>query len=323
MIRNLVICAAAGLSTPAAAGVPDVAADIAPVHALVQRVMMGAGSAKLIIPPGASPHDHAMRPSVARALQSADVVVWMGEGLAPWMEKPLAALSPEAVLLELPDVAGTVQYMYRDPGHADHDDHDDHDASHEDHDEGGDEGDGRAPHGHTHEGVDPHAWLDPENARLWVHEIAEVLAKADPQNAETYRMNARAADSELAALEAEIERDLSDGGGIRFISFHDAYQYFEKRFGLTSAGAVSLGDATAPGPARLSELKARIRETGIDCAFVEPQFDTRLIEAAVEGTDAKIVEMDPIGVTLTPGADLYPDLLRQMAASYLACASAE
>ena len=316
MLRTLLLVVAATLAGKAAAETPKVAADIAPVHSLVARIMEGVAEPSLIIPPGASPHDHAMRPSEARALQSANVVFWVGPELTPWMERPLSALSADAVRVELLEVDGTTRYSYRDLAD-DHDGHDDHaqpadheaDADHDGHDH------------HDNDGIDPHAWLDPENARVWVRVIAETLASSDPENAKVYLQNARVAEGELGALQSEIEADFAKMSKPRFITFHDAYQYFEVRFGLSSSGTVSLGDATAPGPARLAELKAKINSDGIDCAFSEPQFDTRLVNAAIEGVGAQVLVMDPIGVTLDTGPSLYPTLLRAMATSYQSCSN--
>ena len=337
MLRPTLCVIGACLAGQVAAEAPKVATDIAPVHSLVARVMDGVGEPDLIIPQGASPHFHSMRPSEARALQSADVVFWVGEELTTWMTKPLEALSGDAQIVGLLDVDGTVLYDFRDvaeedphDGHDDHADHDDHDdnadhddhghddhAGHEDHDDHAED----AHAGHDHEGVDPHAWLDPENARVWVQVIAETLASADPSNAQQYRDNAQAADAELTALQAEITENLSDMQGTRFITFHDAYQYFEKRFGLETSGSVSLGDAEAPGPARLAALQEKVAEDQVVCAFAEPQFDTRLVKTAIEGAGASIYELDPLGVAIEPGTSQYPELLRALVKNYQSCAS--
>ncbi|MBY6081885.1 zinc ABC transporter substrate-binding protein [Ruegeria arenilitoris] len=352
MSRKFLLLAGVVLAGKAAADAPSVAVDIAPVHALVAQVMDGVAEPSLIIPPGASPHDHAMRPSEARALQSADVVFWVGPEMTSWLTDPLGALSEGATQVELLEVAGTVRHDFRDladhhegeeehadhDDHSDHDDHDDHEdhadhaehddhaghdehADHDEHEKHEEHADHDAhddDHGHDHDGVDPHAWLDPENARVWVQAIAKTLSEKDPDNAARYQANADKAVEGLSALEAEIRADLAQSEP-RFVTFHDAYQYFERRFDLASSGTVSLGDASAPGPARLAELKARIAEQGIDCAFSEPQYDTRLISAATEGMDVQILVLDPIGATLEPGPTLYPDLLRAMAASFQAC----
>ncbi len=322
MLRLFMCAGFAGLAIPASAEAPKVVTDIAPVHSLVARVMEGVAEPQFVVPVGSSPHHHSMRPSEARALQSADVVFWIGEELTPWLPKPLSSLAENAAQVELLDVDGTVLHQFRDlsvdhDDHNDHDGHDEHDdhAEHDDHDDhADDEG------GHRHEGVDPHAWLDTENARTWVKHIAETLAEIDPDNADVYRANAASADVELAELQTRITDGLAPMRNQKFITFHDAYQYFEKRFDLESAGTVSLGDASAPGPARLAAMRDLIGEQGIQCAFSEPQFDTRLIKAAAEGQAVQILELDPVGVGLEAGPELYPALLLAMVDSYSDCA---
>ena len=358
----------------AAAETPQVVADIAPVHSLVSMVMGDLGEADLILPPGASPHGYAMRPSSARALQDADLVFWVGEALTPWLERPLSTLPDHGHVVELMELPEVIHLEFRegadlhaahgDAGHDDHGDedhgdedhgHDEHDHDdhghddhghdhddHEDHDHGDDHAQDEHGHddhahdddhghddhdhaaeagheGHVHDGLDPHGWLDPENARIWLSGIAEALAEADPENAATYRANADAARAALAEQSAHIAADLEAIAPIRFLVYHDAYQYFENRFELTSSGAVSDSDATAPGAARVAELRDKVTEAGVDCLFTEPQFGDGLASSIFEESDGRLVEIDPLGTELTPGADLYPQLLNGMAASFLAC----
>ncbi|TMV09740.1 zinc ABC transporter substrate-binding protein [Ruegeria sediminis] len=312
MIRFSLLTVAITWAGAATADGPKVATDIAPVHSLVSQVMEGVGSPDLIIRPGVSPHGYSMRPSEAQALQSADLVVWVGEELAPWMVKPLASLAQGARQLELMDVEGTVHHDFRDlAGHSE--ERDGHDDAHHGHDE--DE--------HDHEGVDPHAWLDPRNAQVWLTRIAEELSDIDPQNAAIYRDNATVAHTRLEALEGELSASLVAMQDVRYISFHDAYQYFEKRFGLEPVGTISLSDASSPGPARLAALRERIAKKGASCAFSEPQFDTRLFNAALGQEAVQIHELDPLGARLEPGPNLYPALLQSMADSFAACAKGD
>ncbi|GHE21357.1 hypothetical protein GCM10017767_18780 [Halomonas urumqiensis] len=187
--------------------------------------------------------------------------------------------------------------------------HDEH--AHEDHD-----------HGHSHEGVDPHGWLDPVNAQAWLEAIAESLAELDPANAGVYRRNAAEGQAELDALVNDLNDSLADARDARFIVFHDAYQYFESRFDVPAAGAIALGDASDPSPARIREVQERVAELNIQCVFREPQFNPALVESVFEGTgvDTSIV-IDPLGVDLPLGANLYPQLLRQLADGVARCAS--
>ncbi|MEC7256458.1 MAG: zinc ABC transporter substrate-binding protein [Pseudomonadota bacterium] len=333
-LRSLtLVCLPIG-AAPLWAEVPQVVTDIGPVQSIAAMVMGDLGTPQAIVPPEVSPHDFALRPSQARALDGADLLVWAGPELTPWMEKATSALSGEARQIRLLGVEGTTVLAYRDPieAHEDHDDHDheghDHDHDHEghdhDHDHEGHDHEGHDDHhdheGHDHEGTDPHAWLDPQNAATWAEAIAADLATLDPENAETYRANAAKARAELEALTGEITQQLARHDTLGFVTFHDAFQYFENRFGLQSSGTVSLGDASQPSPARLSRLREAMAERGVTCAFREPQYNDRLLQVASEGGAVTIAVLDPLGVNQQPGAGMYPAILRAMAQAVADCA---
>ncbi len=215
--------------------------------------------------------------------------------------------------------------------HADSDGHDDHD--HDDHDDHADAKDhdghdhedhaGHDDHddhdGHHHGAHDPHAWLSPENAGTWLNVIAAQLSAADPDNAGAYFANAAAGREELEALSTEVAQMLDPVRGGSFIVFHDAYQYFEDAFDFPASGAVSIGDAADPSPARITEIQGRITEEGIDCVLAEPQFNPGIIETVLGGTDANTGVIDPLGSDLEPGVDLYPQVIRNMAKTLAEC----
>ena len=326
---------AALLSSAAIADVPRVATDIAPVHSLVAQIMQGLGEPSLIVQPGASPHGYSMRPSEARALDQADLVIWVGEALTPWLEGPIATLGENADKIELMSVEGTILYDYREGatfGHHDHDhgadDHaKDHDHDHakneaKDHDhDHAEKAHDHAEHdhsGHDHSGHDSHAWLDPVNARLWLGVIAAELARLDPDNAAAYAANAAAGQADIDALQAEIAAMLAPVSDKGFVVFHDAYQYFERRFDLAAAGAITLSDASTPSAGRIAELRDAVATMGAACVFAEPQFDKRLIDTVFAGS-ARVGLLDPLGQDLAPGAALYPQMMRGMAMSFADC----
>lgn len=321
--------AGVSLAGVAMADAPKVATDITPVQSLVARVMQGVGAPEVIVRPGASPHGYAMRPSEAAALEQADLVFWMGEGLTPWLEGAIESLASEAHVVELLGAAGSqvlpfregVEFAAHEHGeehgedHAeDHgEDHAEEEAGHADHADAHDH-----DHDHDHEGADPHAWLAPENARAWMRLIAEELAEHDPDNAAAYAANAEAGQAELEALSQEIAAELAPVQDKPFLVFHDAYQYFESAFDVTAAGAIALGDAAAPGPARVAALRDMAEARGIQCVFSEPQFDPKLVET-VFGDVATHGVLDPMGSQLEPGPGLYPQMLRDMAGAMATC----
>ncbi|WP_332701122.1 zinc ABC transporter substrate-binding protein [Devosia sp.] len=302
-LLSLTLLATALLTTTAMAA-PSVVASIKPVHSLVAAVMAGVGEPTLIVKGSASPHTYALRPSDAGALEAADIVFWTGHGMELFLGEALETLATGATVVELADSPGIELLPVREGGafepHSDGDE-----AEHEEHEEHG-------------EG-DMHFWLDPENAKLMVTQIATTLAEADPENATAYQANAEAELVKLDALEAELAAMLAPVADKPFIVFHDAYQYFEARFGLNLAGSVTVTPDAMPGAARIDELKARLAELDVTCVFAEPNFEPAIISAITEGTPAKSGVLDPEGGALAEGVELYPELLRGLATSLVDC----
>ncbi|MEQ8895624.1 MAG: zinc ABC transporter substrate-binding protein [Roseovarius sp.] len=332
MSRNLLpfTLSASLLAGAALAEVPDVAADIAPVHSLVARVMADVGQPDLILPPGASPHEYNLRPSEAQALQDAELVFWIGPDLTPWLDGSIETLADGAEVITLSGLDATTTLPTResalfeahDHDHGDHDhgDHGDHDhEDHGDHDHDHDDHDHDHADAHDHGGQDPHMWLSPQNASVWLTAIADALSAADPENAEAYAANAAAGREELADLSREIADILSPVRGENFIVFHDAYQYFEQSFDMLASGAISLSDATDPSPARIAEVQNRVAELGVGCVLSEPQFNPGVVAAVMEGSEARTGVLDPIGSDLKPGPELYPQMLRNLAHALAEC----
>jgi zinc transport system substrate-binding protein len=309
MRHQLVLCAVLifGLASNSQAAVPSVAVDIAPLHSLVSQVMEDVGEPTLLIPAGASPHHHTLRPSDAKALEDADVVFWIGKRLSPWLDKAVNNLASSAQSVEVLHLEGTSAYLSRKGANFESKKHKE---AHDD-DKGED---------HKDEKDDPHAWLDPENAKLWTNHISEVLSKLDPENAATYSRNAKTAIASLDALIQSTQTQLSELGKPQFIVFHDAYQYFEKRFGIPAAGSIKLGDAEDPSPARIREVQAIVKELNVTCVFTEPQFNPGIVKTVFEGTSVSTVGvMDPLGASLPRGSGLYQALIQGMVNSLTQC----
>ncbi|MGJ8627426.1 MAG: zinc ABC transporter substrate-binding protein [Sulfitobacter sp.] len=330
--------AAALMGGTAHADVPRVAVDIAPVHSLVARVMEGVGTPGLIVQPGASPHEYALRPSEATTLQAADLIFWIGPGLTPWLEDAIETLASDASVTELLETDGTIELEFRegalfeahdhdDSEHEEHaeDDHNDHadGEGHDEHDAHEEHAEQEAGHndhaGHDHGAHDPHAWLSPRNAATWLNVIAGQLSAADPENAGAYFANAAEGVTEIDVLTADINAVLDPVRGGQFIVFHDAYQYFETDFDFSAAGAISISDASDPSPARIAEIRARIADEGIDCVLAEPQFNPGLVKTVMDGTQSKTNVLDPLGSDLEPGPALYPQLIRNLASALAGC----
>jgi len=283
------IAAFTALIATSAEAAPNVVTDIAPIHGLVSEVMGDLGSPTLLLPANADAHHYTMRPSDAQVLADADVVIWVGAGLTPWLEAPLDALSPDAkrLALLLSD-SWTPRELH------DGDDHD-------------------------HGVIDPHAWLDPAVANAWLGAIAQVLGAADPENAETYADNAERAAVSNVELRLDIAAKMESLTGRGVIWPHDAYGYFADAFGVTSMGAISDSDAAAPGPAHIAELRKMTQSGDVVCVALDPEVNPSWGDVLTEGTDVKIARVDPIGADIPLGVGFYPALISQLADQISGC----
>ncbi|WP_417206790.1 zinc ABC transporter substrate-binding protein [Antarctobacter sp.] len=320
MLRPMLFAASLTLAPPALAEVPRVVTDIGPVESLTAIVMGDLGTPDRLLQPGDSPHHMALKPSQARALSGADVVIWIGPDLTPQLAGQIGTLAVSARSLPLAELPATHLLPARDTGlfphdHDEDEHHDDHNEVHEDHAEEHDDHDDDHGHG-LH---DPHVWLSPENATHWLTEIADALAIADPDNAETYRANARSGADTIAKAVAEASTTLAPLNGRPLAVAHDAYQYFEDHFGLTVLGAISDAEANTPGPARLAALRDGLATDKPACLLIEPGTDPRLLNI-VEGSGVPTATLDPLGTDLPQGATLYPELIADMARRIMTCA---
>ena len=305
MIKTTLGTAICGLwlSGMVSADVPQVTTDIPVTHSLVTRVMAGIGTPDLIVNRGASPHDYSLRPSNAASLEAADLVFWISSELTPWLEGALKTLAADAKVIELMDTKASTVLPFRDG------------ATFETH-----------SHRHKHDedehatvNIDPHGWLDPDNGKTWLDVIATELSKIDPENTDIYFDNVSQGKTDIDAVISEIDATLATFRGTNFIVYHDAYQYFERRFDVLAAGSISMGDVSDPSPARIAEIRQTVEELDMTCVFSEPQFNPELVATVVDGTKARARVIDPLGTHLTLGADFYLNLLRNIAQTMASC----
>ncbi|MGB0670319.1 MAG: zinc ABC transporter substrate-binding protein [Rhodospirillales bacterium] len=288
----------------------SIAVTIAPIHSLVAGVLGDAGTAHLVIKGGGSPHAHALRPSEARALMTADRVFWVGPNLETFLADRLNAATAAGRLVTLIDTADLVLLPFRDRDLED--DHHDHEDDHHEHDDG---------HHHEAGGIDPHLWLDPLNAIVLVEAIRQSLTVAAPAKAATFAANAQALTTRLQALNNRMEKALAPVKARPFLVFHDAYQYLEHRFGLQSVGAITLSPDRAPGAKRIGQLQDLVHDSAATCVFTEPQFEPRLAALVVEGTSAKLATLDPLGADIAAGPQHYETLMRRNLSALTSCLS--
>lgn len=284
---------------------PTVVASIPPIHSLAAGVMEGVGSPALLIRKGESPHSFSLRPSGARILQDAKIVFWVGEGLENFLKRPLATLSQPERIVTLSKVSGLILYPVRTEGAW---------------------WDGQILERHgghiSHNGPkkpDMHLWLDPRNARILVRAMAVELSRVNSGSQAHYMANAKRLIQRLNALEVEIRTTLEPVQQIPYVVFHDAYRYFEERFGLRPMGSIVIGSGRMPGARRLTALRRKIHALGAVCIFAEPQFKPPLLKTISEGTSARVGVLDPLGANIEPGPELYFSLLKGLGAALRTC----
>ena len=299
-----------------------VVASIKPIHSLASYLMDGVGKPDLIVDGYASPHGFAMKPSHAKMLQNADLIFWVGEDLENFLEKPLKSIAKKAEKIELMEIKGLTKLEFRERNIFDnHDDHKEHghkDDKHDDHKEHGHKEDKHDDHhGHGHGEHDPHIWLDPMNAKVILSEMAEHLIENDQENASKYKANLKKAHKDLDKLTKKVKSQLNKD--FKSIVFHDAYQYFEKRFDVNVLGAFTVNTDVLPGAEQLAEIREVIEHEKVSCVFSEPQFNPDIIKAVAKDTNIKTGVIDPLGATLNPGKTLYFDLISNMSKSFKGC----
>ncbi len=309
MRYTISLVAATLIAATAAAEGPAVVTDIPPVQSLVAQVMGDLGAPVLLLDRGADGHDFQLRPSQMAALGDADLVVWIGPGMSPWLVRALDGSGSAAVRLELLEVDGTLLRARSDVADsgADGDEAADGDSHGDDED-----------HAHDDGGTDPHAWLDPKNATLWLAVIAAELGRIDPDNAAAYAANAAAAAAAVAAMDARLAADLAAARNRPLVLSHDAYAYFTGHYGLTVLRSISAGDARAPGAARLRQIRDRAGEAA--CIYPEAGHDPGPALRLAEDTGLPVgPALDPEGAVLDPGPGLYAALMTGLAQGILAC----
>ena len=272
-------------------------ASIAPLHSLAAAVMGDLGRPLQIVRGYGSPHAYQMRPSDAANLRDADLVLWIGPSLETFLQRPLAGRREGTRVVTLLAVPGLALLANRSGGvHSD-------DA-----------------HGQNEAGShDPHIWLSPFNAKLIAGVIAKELGSLDPDNAEIYQTNAKRLSERIDTMETRIASRLAPVVNVPFVVFHDAFQYFEKNFGLNTVGSVTVSPDHMPSARRIKTLRDEIARSGARCVFREPQFESALVQVLLEDSDARAAVLDPLGTDVAPGPDAYFALMDANADALIEC----
>ncbi len=262
--------------------VPQVVVSIKPLHALVAGVMDGVGEPVLLVKGGGSPHGYILRPSEARNISRADLVVWVGEGLESFLEKPLLTLGKDAEQLKLAERLHHLLLSRHNSNNSDH----------------------------HHDGeVDLHLWLDPLLAQQIVRLAGNALIQLDPAHEVEYETNVATMIARLGDLHLHLRKQLAAVKGVSYIVFHDAYHYFEQAYDLQAVGSISISPDRKPGAKRIKAIRDKIKQLNARCVFSEPQFESNLVATVIAGTGAHSGILDPLGATIPAGPEAYFQLM--------------
>ena len=324
-IIALFICSGVNVFATETTGVIS---TIQPINSLVSAVIGNTGKSITIIPSEQSPHDFKLKPSDVKVLQNGNIIFYVSNHLESSITKVLKNLPKNIKLINLMEESGVNHLAIRDNdawerhdhhGHDDHDVHDKHGKKHDDHDDHDKHGKKHDDHDDHEKEDDVHVWLSPDNAIKIVQKVNKVLSLYFPENSKIYNDNTTKFIDKIRNLKMELVKELSPIKNKPYIVFHDAYQYFEKTFELNAVGSVALEGDIASSPKQISIIKDKIVKSKASCVFQEPQFDSKLVKIVVEGTDAKIGTLDPLGVNISENKDFYLQLLTNMTKSLKEC----
>jgi len=282
--------------------------SIKPLQLIAAAVQDGLGQPEVLLPPGASPHHYALRPSDVRRVREADLLYWIGPELENFLPRVLAGRDRPSVAVQ--DLPGMHLRHFGD-SHTEQGEHDEHAPAAEQHD-----------HDHRPGSLDAHLWLLPANARVIAARMAIDLAAADPANAARYRANAQAFDERLSALDRRLHARLAGLAGKPYFVFHEAYDYFEAAYGLEHAGVFSVLGEVQPGAQHVAAMRQRLQQAGPTCVFSEPPLRPRLAETLTAGLPVTLAELDAMGGALPVNATGYEALLEKLAGELAGCLEA-
>lgn len=267
-----------------------VAVTVKPVHALVSGIMKGVGEPALIMGGSASPHHYSLRPSERRILANANLIFWVGPELESFMPRILHSLDPATTTIALMASPGLVHLTAR--------------TSHD--------------HATAHSRVDPHIWLSTVNAHAMIDEITNQLIEHDSSNADIYTANRKRLQQRITETDDQIRQTLQ-GKTAAFLSYHDAYQYFENEYGLNNAGFVSTGDEVSPSAKYVHELRKTILDQQLHCLFYQAPNRPALVDTLMRDFAIEAYEVDAIGIRLEAGEDTWFTIMLNLAETYGSC----
>lgn len=334
----LLVSASLLLTAPVRAEV-NVLTSIKPLQLIAAAVQDGVGKPEVLLPPGASPHHYALRPSDVRQLRSADLFYWIGPDMETFLGPVLKGRDgPSVAVQSLPDM--TLRHFGDEHAGHSHDEHEHGDKAHDEHASEGHSHESHETHeahdhaasdsyadDHHHEhdhahrpgSLDAHLWLLPANAIVIAEGMAKDMAERDPGNAQRYQANLATFKQRMSALDERLSKRLGETRSKPFFVFHEAYEYFEAAYGIKHTGVFAAGGEAQPGARHVAAMRERLEEAGPSCVFYEPPVRPRLADSLIRGLPAKVAELDALGFEIEPNATGYERLIDDLGSSLAGC----
>ena len=291
------------LSFPLSAATPSVVTTIKPLQLIAAAVLDGIAEPDVLLPPAASPHNYALRPSDRRQLAEADRVYWVGPDLERFLQRLLDSQPTAKRLDQVPGL--TLRYFGEGQLHAhSHHGHDEHEHEHHDHAPGT---------------LDTHIWLSIDNAQLIALWMADDLTRLFPHHASQLQLNADGFSQRLEQLAVHLQQRLHPLANRPYFVFHDAYGYLEDSVGLQPRGVFTLSAEIQPGARHVQSLRQTLTDAGPSCVFREPQFPAERVHVLSTGLPVQVAELDPLGVDVPAGPGGYEQLLARLGESLSGC----
>jgi len=256
-----------------------VVTSVFPLMEFARAVCGDRGEVHLLVPPGAEIHTWQPRPSDIVRLSSADLFIFIGSSLEPWLQDILDAVqNPNLRTLE---ASQGISLIERDSTGIEH------------------EGEHEKEPVHDTEGVDPHIWLDFQNDQIIVDKIAAALSELDPEGNSIFKKNASVYKQKLRALDEKFKRSLEKCAHKVFIlGGHAAFGYMARRYGLRQISLYGVSPDSRPTPKKLIEIVELAKKYKINVIFFEFSVSDELARVLAREVGAKTLVLNP-GANLT------------------------
>ena len=261
-----------------------------------------------VIPVNSDHHNLTLKPSQVRALNNADIVVWVGDGLSAAVGHTLENGGGDKIIMTLTED--------HDLRHLDRRDIEQFGSEGDDHSHGRDHG---HDDDHAGESIDPHVWLNFENLKITATHLSNKLSELSPNNATQFAANADKLIADLTKIQIRANAVFDGIDDAHFVTSHDAYQYFEDQFNFELEAVITGSDGAEIGPKTLSNLLEHMHDHVPSCMIVDPREGTKLAEQIAKDLGLTVVSLDPTGDNLDTTRNNVLGLMNETVDAFARC----